>query len=494
MMIPQISSTPAGSPRRRKRVARHPALFSTVLFRLRPRAELLEDRTVLSTFLVDTVADSGPGSLRQAILDSNAAIGAANTIDFAIPGPGVQVIQPLSPLPAITEPVLIDGFSQPGYGGTPLIELSGTQAGTADGLMITSSDVTVRGLDINGFASGAGIHITGSAATGNWIYGDLLGTDPTGTQAVANDEGVEIDSGASDNLIGTNGDGVNDAAERNLLSGDLLAGVWITGHGTNGNVVAGNFIGTDASGTVALDNGTQPFTDSLGYAYGGGVWIEDGACDNRIGTDGESVDDAGQRNVIAGSDNDGIDVTGSGTDGNIVAGNFIGTDLTGSHPLGIAGDGVWIAQGASFNWIGVNPYGGTALADERNVISGAGYGGVEITGSGTIGNVVDGNYIGTDASGTTDHDNAGDSLGNHDGVEIDSGATDNTVGGTNGFCPQRHLGQRLCRTRDLGQRHERQRGGGELLRHRRHRHRGSRQPRQFSGRLRRSGDRQRCDG
>ncbi len=129
MMIPQISSTPAGSPRRRKRVARHRALFSTVLFRLRPRAELLEDRTVLSTFLVDTVADSGPGALRQAILDSNAAIGAANTIDFAIPGPGVQVIQPLSPLPAITEPVLIDGFSQPGFGGTPLIELSGTQAG-----------------------------------------------------------------------------------------------------------------------------------------------------------------------------------------------------------------------------------------------------------------------------------------------------------------------------------------------------------------------------
>ena len=74
-------------------------------------------------FVVTTTADSGPGSLRQAILDSNAATGATNTIDFDIPGSGVQTIAPLSPLPAITNPVLIDGDSQPGYAGTPLIEL-----------------------------------------------------------------------------------------------------------------------------------------------------------------------------------------------------------------------------------------------------------------------------------------------------------------------------------------------------------------------------------
>ena len=80
-------------------------------------------------FAVTTTADSGPGSLRQAILDSDAATGGTNTIDFAIPGQGVQTIAPLSPLPAITNPVLIDGFSQPGYAGTPLIELSGSQAG-----------------------------------------------------------------------------------------------------------------------------------------------------------------------------------------------------------------------------------------------------------------------------------------------------------------------------------------------------------------------------
>ena len=134
-------------------------------------------------FSVTTTADSGPGSLRQAILDSNTATGGTNTIDFAIPGQGVQTISPLSPLPAITNPVLIDGFSQPGYAGTPLIELSGSQAGIANGLTITGSGVTVRGLDINGFAEGAGILISGASATGNTIEANDIGTDPTGSQA-----------------------------------------------------------------------------------------------------------------------------------------------------------------------------------------------------------------------------------------------------------------------------------------------------------------------
>ena len=107
-------------------------------------------------FLVTTTADSGPGSLRQAILDSNVATGGSNTIDFAIPGQGVQTIDLVSPLPAITNPVLIDGSSQPGYTGTPLIAIDTSSSGMADGLTITGSDVTVRGLVNGGFALGAG--------------------------------------------------------------------------------------------------------------------------------------------------------------------------------------------------------------------------------------------------------------------------------------------------------------------------------------------------
>ena len=81
----------------------------------------------------------------------NAASGGMNTIDFAVPGAGVQVISPLSPLPVIVNPVLIDGFSQPGYSGTPLIELSGSQAGASSGLTITGPDTTIRGLDLASF-------------------------------------------------------------------------------------------------------------------------------------------------------------------------------------------------------------------------------------------------------------------------------------------------------------------------------------------------------
>jgi hypothetical protein len=116
----------------------------------------LKDRTVLSSFLVTNTADSGPGSLRQAIVDSNAATGETNTIDFHIPGNGVQTIAPASPLPAITQAVLIDGFSQPGYSNTPLIMINPASSGTVDGLTIAGSDVTVRGLANGGFALGTG--------------------------------------------------------------------------------------------------------------------------------------------------------------------------------------------------------------------------------------------------------------------------------------------------------------------------------------------------
>src|SRR6516225_6219946 len=102
-MIPGHRSVwPLGPSRRCPRWTADPAVFSGTIFRLRPRVELMEDRTLLATFAVTNTDDSGPGSLRQAILDSNAATGGTNVIDFAISGAGVQTIAPFSPLPAIT--------------------------------------------------------------------------------------------------------------------------------------------------------------------------------------------------------------------------------------------------------------------------------------------------------------------------------------------------------------------------------------------------------
>ncbi len=323
------------SPTRRRRAGH--GIVRT--FPFRPRFEFMEDRTLLSASLVTNTADSGSGSLRQAIVDSNSDTGQTNTIDFDIPGSAVQTIAPQTELPTITNPVMIDGWSERGFAVTTQIELSGSQAGGGDGLTITCAGATVRGLDIDDFSQGAGIHINGTGTTSNWIYGNFLGTDPTGTRAEPNEYGVEIDGGASNNLIGTNGDGVNDTAERNLISGNDQDGVWINGQGTDGNGVAGNFIGTDIAGAIALGNGDGvTLSEYFANINVGGVVIAGGASGNRIGTDGRSVDDTGERNLISGNqsltlgggggripffyfaESDCIVISGNGTTENFVAG------------------------------------------------------------------------------------------------------------------------------------------------------------------------------
>jgi parallel beta-helix repeat protein len=150
----------------------------------------LEDRTVLSVYVVTNTADSGPGSLRQAILNADAASG-VQTIDFAIPGSGVHTITPLSALPTITAPVTLDGTSQPGFAvGQPVIELNGGLAGSATrGLDIAAGGSTVRGLVINRFGE-SGIYL--ESGNGNTIQGNYIGTDPTGTVAEGNGTGAVL--------------------------------------------------------------------------------------------------------------------------------------------------------------------------------------------------------------------------------------------------------------------------------------------------------------
>ena len=197
-------------------------------FPFRPGFDFMEDRTLLSTFVVSNSGDSGSGSLRQAIVDSNSAAGTTNTIDFDIPGSGVQTITPLSPLPAITNSVLIDGESQPGYAGTPLIELSGSQAGGGDGLLITGSDVTVRGLDINNFARGAGIHVTGTGATATGSAAissapipRALRRSPMSPGSRSMTEPLETPSGLTATESATRVNGIYSAAIRSPESGSM---------------------------------------------------------------------------------------------------------------------------------------------------------------------------------------------------------------------------------------------------------------------------------
>jgi hypothetical protein len=295
-------------------------------------------------FVVSTAADAGPGSLRQAILDANAN-SAGSTITFDLPGTGMHTIALSSTLPAITAPVVIDGAGQPDYNGRPLIALDGSAAGSgANGLTLTAGNSTVIGLVIHSFA-GTGILLEDNG--GNVIEGNYLGTDASGEVALPNAHGVYVTGYLVDNTIGGSGPGAG-----NLISGNLQDGIGIDG-GT-GNTIQGNFIGTDASGTKALPNGY-------------GVELFSGSF-NTIG--GGSTDGAG--NVISGNLYDGIGIY---SDGNVIQGNHIGTDVSGTHPLGNGRDGVAIL---AFQYGYNNLLGGTDPG-AGNVIAFNGGHGVRVT-------------------------------------------------------------------------------------------------------------------
>jgi titin len=356
----------------------------------RPRLEPLEDRFLPSVFTVMNTNDSGSGSLRDAINMVNSDPNpATDTIDFQI-GSGTQTISPLSALPTLTHGVIIDGTSQPGFAGTPLIELDGTNAGSAaSGLTIDAGNSTVQGLVINRFGQ-EGILL--ESAGSDIIQGNYLGTDVAGTSALANgDNGVEVNNISGNTIGGTT------SSARNLLSGNVLGGIYITGASASNNIVEGNFIGTDATGTLSVANGS-------------GVRI-DGATNNTIGGTQASA-----ANVVSGNAGNGVVFLNVSTF-NTVEGNLLGTDPTGTVAVANALSGVQIGDFGSNNTIG-----GTA-AGSRNIISGNAFTGVDII-SAADDNVVEGNYIGTDISGKL-------ALGNRQiGVQFAGNAERNTVGGT----------------------------------------------------------------
>lgn len=239
----------------------------------------------------------------------------------------------------------------------------------------------------------------------NYIAGNYIGTNQSGTGAIPNLYGIRITSGASTNIIGTNGDGTADSAEGNVISGNEYGGIDISDQNSNNNVIAGNFIGTNFDGTTSLGNGGSGITVSGDY--------------NRIGTNGDGVSDSLEVNIVSGNMTNGITIDSAG---NLVSGNFIGTDKTGMLPIGNQFSGIFIHQAASNNLIGTDGD-GVADAAESNIISGNAVGlygsGIAINGDD---NIVAGNYIGTDATGNT-------GLGNlRDGISLGNSASGNLIG------------------------------------------------------------------
>jgi hypothetical protein len=345
-------------------------------------------QSAAQTFTVVNTNNSGPGSLRQAVLDANANPG-PDTIVFQI-GSGLKTINSAFPALTITDAVIIDGTTQPGFAGQPLIELTGF------GLTITAGRSVVRGLVLN---RGAALRLETNG--GNIVEGNYLGTDVTGTILLRDAASGNLGILSPDNKVGG-----TTAAARNVIAGAFGIGTTSAGSST-GNVVQGNFIGTDATGTASI--GTPSDIQS-------GLTLTN-ASNNIIG--GTT---AGARNVISCNRTAEImmqtvfPLPGEAT-GNLVQGNLIGTDVTGTVALPNTADppsyGVFVLTDANENTIG-----GTTIA-ARNVISGLRLAGIAVAQN--FGTLIQGNFIGTDITGLRNLGNGGE------GVLIQSSR--NTVGG-----------------------------------------------------------------
>ncbi|MFN7890247.1 MAG: DUF4347 domain-containing protein, partial [Pirellula sp.] len=410
---------------------------------------------LLATYTVTNTNGSGAGSLRQAILDANANAG-ADIITFNITGSGTQIINVATVLPTITDQVTIDGTTQTSYvaGSFIPIILDGNNLNT-NGLTlgVGSSGSTIRGLVVRDFGQ-FGIDIQATSMS-NTISNNFLGRmDSSGNTVTGEENGYGVIVRSAYNTIG------GTTSTGNVVSGNNQQGIYIDGIN---NTVSGNIVGLNSAGNTALANRNI------------GIYVTSNGAGTLIGGTTSTT-----RNIISGNTNDGILIDGgnSQTFRSIkVQGNYIGTDINGTTAIGNSRYGIYLFQQASGNTIGGSVSGagnliagntsdgirsengiyntiqgntiglsssGTALANGGNgiLLNGTSYsqiGGTTSLAANTIGrnvldgiqllgastyNTIQGNFIGTNASGTS-------SLGNQRyGVYFQAGAINNTLGGT----------------------------------------------------------------
>ena len=346
-------------------------------------------------------ADANPGNgacatiqgtctLRAAIQEANLHPG-ADTIAFNIPGTGVKTITLGAALPTVgdtTGPTTIDGYTQPGSSPNtdPLasnakimvqITSPGSYSDNVYGLRLTSAGNVVRGLAL--FKLNSAVVLYGRGAHHNTIAGNFVGTDAAGNFAYPTirtyGDGVMMENGANNNSVGG-----TSPADRNVVSGNARRGVVMKGAGTSYNRVINNIVGLGPAGNKRLANIRH------------GIDVNTGSTNNRIGGT-----QPGERNVVSGNTDDGIEVS-HGTDrytitDNQVVGNFVGTDLTGENNPAYARNDKW----------------GVLVEDRvrrtvvaNNVVANNGlgpdYGGVRV-GEDSAGTVVRDNHIGISLNG-----------------------------------------------------------------------------------------------
>ena len=408
-------------------------------------ANPLTSRAQGVNFVVDSTGDQDDANLGDGLCKTaantctlRAAIEQANSSTNGVEimfNVGIATIKPSTNLPPITaNKIIING------GGHITLEGTTVPAAGSSGLfLLQSSGSKIQGLTIKGFSTGISIAPSNGATKfnpgggdiigtdgdgqndaaegnviidngtgvlitntpGNTIAGNRIGTDTTGTMAMPNGTGISI-VGGYNNRIGTNGDGVSDALEANIISGNKGQGVELNGSGLD--KIEGNLIGVTASGNAALGNGEY------------GILLIGQASENLIGTDGNSVSNGAERNVISANGYGGIGIS----DGfkNFIAGNIIGLNAAGNAALGNGGDGIELlgssnvgttsspSQWQQHNTIGY--FGSGDVNAERNIIGGNTGNGISILNSSF--DTIAGNSIGTDATGTLNLGNKGQGI------------------------------------------------------------------------------------
>src|SRR5581483_1467659 len=337
-------------------------------------------------------------------------------------GSGAHTIAPATRLPAITESATIDGSTQPGFAGDPLITVDGGAAGAStDGLTLSASSVTVKDLDIVRFGD-AGIDVDGALAT---IQGNFVGLT-TGNAVAGNRIGIDVTSSGGSALIG----GSSTPGVRNVVAGNDANGIVV---GATGARIAGNLVGVGKANAVLGNGGDGVLLSSADSAIVGSNHVASPGVGNTIAGNGlngiEVVDSRNvsiRGNVVRLNDGAGVRIgpspavqTAPAVGGpELDAGNTISQNGDGVAIVGIRADGTAVRGNvisqSSRNGVFVSGAPDTAIGgatpQERNVISSNGQHGVVVAGTGATGVVLHGNFVGTDATGELARPNGGDGI------------------------------------------------------------------------------------
>lgn len=332
---------------------------------------------------------------------------------------------------------------------------------TVIGNIIAGNTSNVTNILLNGITIDSGAH-------DNLITGNRIGVNIDGT-LLPNDTGIYIGNGTANNIIGGVSSGSDCLAPCNVIVGNKLHGIYLTA--TSSNTIQGNFIASNWDSGIWLSNGTtgnliggsqRTWTacdgtcnvisangkngialegsgnrdnrvqgNYLGLTPNGlsaapnnwGIWIANGAKQNRIGGTLSGIDCTGDCNIISGNRSTGVLIQDSGTISNTLQGNYIGVNPAGTGVFANGGIGVTLASGATGNLIG-GLRTSTACDGPCNVIAGNSGVGIQIQSSGTNGNLVQGNLVGLAPSGTAAMANGSA------GITLLAGASENVIGGT----------------------------------------------------------------